>query len=597
MKIRRILPFLFIMLTLTLTSCNTRTPSPGDEQNPPLTPTEGIVYRVDADGAHAEVIEYTGEATEIVIADTYNGLPVRVIGEKAFYRNDRITSVIVPDSVRSIGDSAFHSCSKLENVTLPEGVEIESYAFEDCSLLLTQYDFCMYVRANGNPHAILYRVLSKMFDTYKIHEDTEYIGYGAFSGCRSIKEIAIPDGVAVIGNSAFKSCSGLVSVTIPDSVIAIGENAFQASGIGSVTIGKGVATIGEWAFANCDNLRSVIIPDNVSAIGDHAFGWCESLVSIDAGADGTYYSIDGNLYAGTTLVQYPQGKRASSFEIPDFVTAVGNYAFADCSELTSVTIPDFVTAIGNHAFAGCFGLTSVTIPDFVTAIGNHAFSGCSGLTSVTIPDGVTHVGEGAFGYCSSLVNIDAGTDGLYYSLDGNLYTGTTLAQYPSGKDAATFEIPDFVTVIGNYAFAGCSGLASVTIPDGVTALGKAAFYMCPLLASVTIGDGVTSIGDSAFGACMVLASVTMGSGVKTIGDAAFQNCSVLSSITIPESVSYIGVYAIACGATTVVFENTEGWVVENATSTKAIPSTDLKDATAAAKCVGFTYTLYTWTRR
>ena len=75
------------------------------------------------------------------------------------------------------------------------------------------------------------------------------------------------------------------------------------------------------------------------------------------------------------------------------VTSIGDYAFWDCSDLTSVTIPNSVTSIGNWAFSYCSGLTSVTIPNSVTSIGRGAFLLCSGLTSVTLPNSVTSIGE------------------------------------------------------------------------------------------------------------------------------------------------------------------------------------------------------------
>ena len=197
------------------------------------------------------------------------------------------------------------------------------------------------------------------------------------------------------------------------------------------------------------------------------------------------------------------------------VTSIGNYAFYDCTSLTSITIPDSVTSIGDSAFSGCDGLTSVTIGNGVTSIGDFAFLECRGLTSVTIGNGVTSIGENAFYWCTSLTNI---------------------------------TIPDSVTSIGNYAFCNCTGLTSVTIGNGVTSIGNYAFYNCTSLTNITIPDSVASIGDWAFYNCTSLTSVTIGNGVTSIGDSAFYWCTSLTNITIPDSVTSIGNYAF-CSCT------------------------------------------------
>ena len=87
-----------------------------------------------------------------------------------------------------------------------------------------------------------------------------------------------------------------------------------------------------------------------------------------------------------------------------------------------------------------------------------------------------------------------------------------------------------VTSIGDEAFAGCSGLTSVTIPTGVTSIGSVAFLGCSGLTSVTIPNSVTSIGDDAFYGCSSLTSVTLGNSVTSIGDHAFRYCSSLTTL-------------------------------------------------------------------
>ena len=102
----------------------------------PIGATVGIMYDVSADKTYAEVIGYEGTAKRIVIAEEYNGLPVKNIYEKAFYDNYNITSVVIPNSVTTIGDSAFKGCYDLKSIIIPNSVTtIGDSAFSYCSSL------------------------------------------------------------------------------------------------------------------------------------------------------------------------------------------------------------------------------------------------------------------------------------------------------------------------------------------------------------------------------------------------------------------------------------------------------------------------------
>ena len=336
--------------------------------------------------------------------------------------------------------------------------------------------------------------------TYKVTS----IGDRAFYDCSGLTSVEIPNSVTSIGRSAFSDCSGLTSVEIPNSVTSIGEYAFSyCSGLTSVTIGNSVTSIGDYAFRGCSGLTSVEIPNSVTSIGYGAFWNCRSLTSV---------------------------------EIPNSVTSIGYEAFSGCSGLTSVEIPNSVTSIGYEAFSGCSGLTSVEIPNSVTSIGDEAFSGCSGLTSVEIPNSVTSIGEYAFSYCSGLMEIKVADDNQnYVSIDGCLYSKdvTTLCCCPGAKTSIT--IPNSVTLIGDEAFGGCSGLTNIEIPNSVTSIGVRAFYDCSGLTSLTLGSSVTSIGEYAFSGCDGLKEVYCKMETPVETEATFRDDVYMNAVLyVPE---------------------------------------------------------------
>ena len=249
------------------------------------------------------------------------------------------------------------------------------------------------------------------------------IGDRAFSGCKGLASITIPNSVTSIGWSAFNNCSSLTSITIPDSVTSIGHSAFyNCSSLASITIPNSVTSIGNFAFFRCSSLTSVTIPNSVTSIGDSAFSWCSSLTSITIPNSVT--SIGDRAFAGCSSL--------TSVTIPNSVTSIGDYEFSSCDSLTSITIPDSVTSIGTCAFYNCSSLTSITIPSRVTSIGIYAFSGCSSLTSITIPDSVTSIGRSAFENRSSLKDV-------YYSGTQEQWEKISIDDYNGSLTSATIH--------------------------------------------------------------------------------------------------------------------------------------------------------------
>ena len=192
------------------------------------------------------------------------------------------------------------------------------------------------------------------------------------------------------------------------------------------------------------------------------------------------------------LPDYPIGK-APWFEFND--------------QIDTVILKEGVTRIGDYAFYNCTELTSVEIPEGVTYIGESAFACCQSLESVTIPGSVTEIGEGAFESCDSMMAL---------------------------------ELASGLKCVGAFAFSECVALRELILPDTVERIERSAFAGTMALHELVIPGNVQEIGDNAFNGCIQLSSLTLSEGIRVIEEMAFSNCSDLTEVLIPASVECLG---------------------------------------------------------
>ena len=270
--------------------------------------------------------------------------------------------------------------------------------------------------------------------------------------------------------------------------------------------------------------------------------------SLTAGVITVPETLGGHTVTRVDSYAFVGCKRLTAVVFPNTIKTIGEFAFSGCSLLTSVTIPSGVKRIESSVFRSCSSLTSVIIPSSVTHIGSSAFCDCSGLTSVTIQNVLTmEIDSSAFRGCGNLSEVHASDVGawckiLFRSVDANpLYYAQNL--YLNDEIVTDLVIPNHVTRIRDFAFAGHTSLAGVMIGNGVTGIGNHAFDGCSALTNLTIGSGVVNIGDYAFQNCSGLTDVIVPDGVTSIEEYAFAMCDNLMTVTIGNSVTNIDDYA------------------------------------------------------
>ncbi len=304
--------------------------------------------------------------TDMVIPNT-----VTEIKPFTFYNCSGLTSLTIPDNVTAISNESFYGCSGLQSVTVGNSLaSIGNNAFYNCSGL----------------NAVYITDLEKWCGIQFSNQQSNPLYYGHNLYVNNVlSDITIPNTVIQLKQFAFTGLAN--NVTIPGSVTEIGSYAFADGKFSTAVMQEGVQIIKGNAFNNCKNMTSVYFPASITKTEEYAFGTCtncntyitdlEAWCNVQFGGGGGYYAnpleTGRNLYLNNELV--------TDLVIPDSVTELKYCSFMGCS-MQSVRLPNGLKSIGNLAFYNCTSLKSIIIPKTVTTIGNdRVFAYCNALTN------------------------------------------------------------------------------------------------------------------------------------------------------------------------------------------------------------------------
>ena len=295
--------------------------------------TANLQYKLDEKNQVIELKCLNAEeiSGELTVPSTVDGKTVFSVGGDAF-RDSKITSLTIPNSVKKIGYNAFERCTNLSKIDFGQ---VESISFD------------------------------------------------TFSNCTALKEITIPKTLNDAGLSgAFIGCTNLKSITLEQGLTVIPDTIFEQTPIESITIPNSVKEIGYNAFKGCTNLSKVDL-GQVENISFNVFQDCPSLKEITIPKTLIDGPLVNGVFTGTTNLTN------AIFE--DGITEIPDYILGNCSGITNIKIPNSVTKINANAFRGT-SITEITIPNKVKEIEYDVFTDCKKLNKITILDNVESIG-------------------------------------------------------------------------------------------------------------------------------------------------------------------------------------------------------------
>ncbi len=326
-------------------------------------PNEDSKYIVDENGT---IIEYLGQDTELFVPEVIQGIKINAVGEGAFYKNETLEYIVLPESVKTIGKSAFAVSPNLKQVRALGVETIETGAFQSCTSL-------------------------ENFDSNNLKVIEDY----AFNYCSNLKYIDFSK-TEKVEAAAFEDATSIISL-VSEKLTEIGGTAFRRSGIKTVDI-PNVTKIEVSVFQSCKALEKANIP-LVTAINNNAFSGCSALAEINAK---NLEKIGRRTFSSCSSLEeidFPKlsdlggtGLESSDWE-----------CFKNCTSLKKVNLPS-ATLITGYAFDGCESLEEISLPQATTVTANM-FRNCTALKSVNLPK-VTKVYSRAFYGCSSLKEIE-----------------------------------------------------------------------------------------------------------------------------------------------------------------------------------------------
>ena len=460
------------------------------------------------DNASMNIVFRDTNVTNVNIGSEVESIP------DYFFENCKMSTLVIPNSVKSIGNFAFLNCNNLRYISIGENVE----EIKACAFAYTAIDS---ITIPENVKKIGASALQDCMNLKTINYnaiDCEYDGIISNSICpiaifntgnnNILQNINIGNKVETIPQGIFSCIDNVKSINFPNSIKTIERYAFYKNNVSEVNLNNKLETIGAEAFG-FSGIERITIPENVKFIYAKAFANCYKLKEVNYNAiNSSYDAIDGN----TIYYLFGSALSLQKVNIGSRVEKIPIGAFGGLQTVENIKLPDSVKEVESCAFFNSSGIRNLDLGNGLEKIGNEAFKNLK-ITELTLPESLKSIGAWAFYGCN-----DIGT--LYY----NAIDCSTDEVIINGASYYPFQSNDKEDV------SDCFNIENIYIGNKVKSLDEDIFRKCNIT-TITIPSNVEYIAPAKDGSggtfcnCMFLKEIIVKKPENSIKGAPWSNVS------------------------------------------------------------------------
>ena len=486
---------------------------------------------------------------------------LKKIGSQVFWNNSGVIRFTIPGTVTSIGKNSFYGCTSVSYFIFSDGDEtltIDNAScrssiidaktsnsdyynrkydyFYDCpirfltlgrNLKYSYYDNVSMYDLDGSSWKSVYRasapfVNKKDLRVVTIGPKVTFLYHHLFDGCTNLATLHMGQNLETIYTYAFKNCDKLAGVDFPETLKVIDNYAFNHCDILASTTFKESTThtlsINDASFKDCVSLTGVTFPGQLNKLGNSTYSNCPILKDV-------VFNDNQNFKPELTIGDYTFEKcpQIQSLSFPGRLTSIGNFTFKECTYLANVSFEDSFNAVKlGYGAANASGSSIQSLPLF----------GNSNLQSLYLGRNIVYNAKSEYGY-SPFYNQQWLTD-VRFGQAGTVTYNNDYLLY-NVNNCEELLLPESLSSIGSYTFAGMTVLKGITIPNKVSTMGTYAFSEDDGLKYAKLSTGCAWLKEGVFNHCDSLEYITIPPVVTKMDTKLFAYCKSLATVTFEGS--------------------------------------------------------------